>query len=170
MSLFPEPVPTKNCMMKEIIATHIVENLRAADVAYTNLCNDILIIVKGQSLRIFEKELQDCLERRVNASTFIKDDPVAQKLAEKDDGFRSLICHGYGDVSKKDELELMQSFVRELGTKYPMICMGDSTEVVISYGRRIKLDIADPGFFDQLDAIVDHLLNHDDLVAFSGLS
>jgi|6_EtaG_2_1085325.scaffolds.fasta_scaffold52124_2 hypothetical protein len=59
----------------------------------------------------------------------------------------------------------MESFIKGLGRKYPAISFKD-TIITIGYGGSVCFDFSDPRFFDQLDAVMTHLLIHDDLSAF----
>ena len=60
--------------MKEIVAAHIVTKLRVANVAHINLCDDMLIIIKGEPLDKFVKELEAYI-----------DNPLARKSVEEDE-------------------------------------------------------------------------------------
>ena len=98
---------------------------------------------------------------------FAEDDFVRGFL----DGDGTVVVNGKGFVSSYRFMKVMTEF----GRRYPAFIIGgvietesdSSTTVRCSYGSEIILDYADPKFFDCLDAIIEHIKNHDDLSGFS---
>lgn len=158
---------TKEKVMR-VVSDHVADTLRSKDVAFSKLNDDMLIIVKGQSLNKFEEQMRKCMEHRVSASVAFKETPDAQQLAEREEGFRDIVLADRDDfenISGAEELVVMKDFVQDLGKKYPVVTV-NGTDVTIGYSGSVQLDVTDPGFFDQLDAVMEHLLSHDDLKAF----
>jgi hypothetical protein len=150
-----------------VVANRVADILRSRDIAFAKLNDDMLIIVKGQSLKKFEKQMRKCMEHRVSASVAFRNSD-AQQLVEREEGFRDIVLadkENIENISGAEELVVMKDFVQDLGKKYPVVNV-NGTDVIIGYNGSVKLDTADPGFFDQLDVVMEHLLVHDDLKAF----
>lgn len=59
-------------------------------------------------------------------------------------------------------------FIKSWGKEYPFIQISEGDgEVSISYQQRLVLDFRDPRFFDHLEQVLDHSLNHSDLSQFA---
>jgi len=160
------PMDTDKAITKAV-CEFLTDKLTALDVAHANLNDETLIIVKGASLQQFQRDMRKNMEHRVSASCVIKNDPNVQQQAEREEGFRDLVLVGneMENVSGKEELALMQSFLQDLGKKYPVVTW-KGIDVIVGYNGSVRLDVTDPNFFDRLDAVMDHLLSHDDLKAF----
>lgn len=60
------------------------------------------------------------------------------------------------------------NFIKEWGQTYPFIqTVEERGEVIISYRRLLTLDFRHPQFFDHLQAVLEYVAEHDDLLKFS---
>ena len=74
---------------------------------------------------------------------------------------------------KIEEIEDIQideamKFMMEWGRKFPFVqTIENEGTVIVSYKGQITLDFRHPRFFDHLEAVLEHVVAHDDLSEFS---
>lgn len=77
--------------INEIIAKHLEERFRVLDVAYANISSELFIVIKGLSLKKFEREVLQRTEARIARTEFLKNATEAVNSAKELDSFRDMI-------------------------------------------------------------------------------